>query len=95
MNPILFIYLVTCFISFLAIFKFFRECINILEEQKYELDEEKLVEKERTTISLPWWLIIIGFSSMPIFNIMSASLFIVRHDEMIDMVINAMNQYKK
>lgn len=95
MNPILFIYLVTCFISFLAIFKFFRECINILEEQKYELDEEKLVEKERTTISLPWWLIIIGLSSMPIFNIMSASLFTVRHDEMIDMVINAMNQYKK
>lgn len=95
MNPILFIYLVTCFISFLAIFKFFRECINILEEQKYELDEEKLVEEEGTTISLPWWLIIIGLSSMPIFNIMSASLFTVRHDEMIDMVINAMNQYKK
>lgn len=95
MNPILFIYLVTCFISFLAIFKFFRECINILEEQKYELDEEKLVEEEGTTISLPWWLIIIGLSSMPIFNIMSASLFTVRHDEMIDMVINTMNQYKK
>lgn len=94
MNPILFIYLITCFISFLEIFKFFKECVNILEEQKYELDEKKLIEEE-TTPSLPWWLIIIGLSSMPIFNIISASLFIVRHDEMIDMVINAMNQYRK
>lgn len=95
MNPILFIYLLTCFISFLEIFKFFKECIKIFEEQKYELDEKKLIEEEKTTPNLPWWLILIGFSSMPIFNIISASLFIVRHDEMIDMVINAMNQYKK
>ena len=93
MNPILFLYLITCFISCLENFKFFRECIDILEEQGYELDEEKIIEKEM--IPIPWWLAIIGFSSMPIFNIVLASILIMRHDEVIDVVINTMNQYKK
>ena len=94
-NPILFLYLITCVISFLEFFKAFKECIDIFEEKKYELDEKKIIKEEETTTNLPWWLGIIGFSSMPIFNIILASVLAMSHDEIINMVINAMDQYKK
>ena len=93
MNPILFIYLIICLITFLTIFKFCKECTNILEEQNYELDKDKVSKDD--TMPLPLWLILIGLSSIPIFNMVIVSFLILYHDDIMDTVINTMNHYRK
>ena len=94
MNPLLLVYLTTCLLSTLALFRFFWECIDVLNDQKYELDEDS-IPKEAKGISLPWWLIGIGLASIPVFNLIMAYFIIAYHEVMLDEVIKAMDNYRK
>lgn len=94
MSPLLFVYLTTCFLSALALFKFFWECIDILNDEQYELDKDSLPE-EPIGISLPWWLIGIGIASMPILNLLMTYFIIAHHDVMLNEVMKAMDNYRK